>query len=450
MIKIKLIIQLYINDIRHNMFNIKSKDDILINSLFILSLVYAFLFLAFKNELKVVFILSGLMVFYYIFQYKKKLFNTTPFYFLLMAIFIAMLTWILAKLQVPEIATNSPEIENLLDKFVFILFAIILFGNKNKTFIFWGVAALGAFLLPWLVGGGFEEIKLAILEKHRTGFGRHIITMGMIYSVIFIASLIFFHRFVYNSNKILNWLLWIAILTISILGIYSSQTRAIYLGLALIWFLVLIFIIYLFFTSRDKNRFIIVYFTILSTFFIIFGLLLLYYGAFDFLIKRATQEQSVISYLLAGEFDKIPKNSSGLRIHFWIDAWSWIVERPWTGWGKDGNISVHKEAGNFFGSRHFITIHNDILDILLQYGILGLLLFISLIVWLSNGVYKAWKNSTIEFDLILFYTLFLIFFLFNGMFLSTLFFHDTIFLWNIILAGYLGFIIKDKYINKLK
>src|SRR5690554_7221670 len=43
-----------------------------------------------------------------------------------------------------------------------------------------------------------------------------------------------------------------------------------------------------------------------------------------------------------------------LRIHFWIEAYHWILERPWTGWGAEANKDMHLLAGNYFGNRPFI------------------------------------------------------------------------------------------------
>src|SRR5690554_7630170 len=81
-----------------------------------------------------------------------------------------------------------------------------------------------------------------------------------------------------------------------------------------------------------------------------------------------------------------------LRIHFWIEAYHWILERPWTGWGAEANKDMHLLAGNYFGNRPFITVHNDLLDILLAYGLLGAIFYTSLITWLTKETYLIWKD----------------------------------------------------------
>lgn len=414
--------------------------------LFILSLVYVFFSLGLERNFREFSYILYFLTIVFTAKFHSHLFKTTPFYFLVCAILIAITTWILTSWQIPNIGSSSPRLGDIVDKFAFLPLAVLLMGNTQKTFLFWLVAATGAVLTPWFAGNGFTEIKAAY-NGLRTGFGGHIITMGIVYSTIAIACLVFYKRFFYHTKKPWGYILWFLLLSCTCFGIYASQTRSVYLGIFTIYALSSITILYLALNSWRTYRPTTLFFILTSTIFITIAYVLQSQGFFDSLIAKVEHEESVFWLLLSGNLEAIPNNSSGLRIHFWIEAYQWILERPWTGWGAEANKDMHLSAGNYFGNRPFITVHNDLLDILLAYGLLGAIFYISLITWLTKETYLIWKKELIGTDLFVFFLLFLLFFLLNGTFMSLLFFRETVFLWNVVLAGFLGFILKHKYIK---
>jgi len=421
-------------------------EKLALKILFLLSLIYVFFSLGLERSFREFSYLLFILIIAYTIKYQRQLFKTPPFYFLIAATLIAVITWLLTFWQVPNIGSSSPRLGDILDKFSFLPLAVLLMGNTKRTFVFWIVAAIGALLTPWFSGNGLTEIKAAY-NGLRTGFGGHIITMGIVYSTIAIACLVFYKRFFYHTKKPWGYILWFLLLACTCFGIYASQTRSIYLGIFTLYALSSITILYLALNSWRTYRSTTLFFILTSAIFITIAYVLQSQGFFDPLIAKIEHEESVFWLLLSGNLDAIPKNSSGLRIHFWIEAYHWILERPWTGWGAEANKDMHLLAGNYFGNRPFITVHNDLLDILLAYGLLGAIFYTSLITWLTKETYLIWKKGLIGTDLFVFFLLFLLFFLLNGIFMSLLFFRETVFLWNVVLAGFLGFILKHKYIK---
>lgn len=417
--------------------------------LFALAILYAFFGLAFESGGRVVLILLCLILFITCATYNRKAFKQPVLLFIPIAIFIGMTTWLLTNLQVPDIAAQSPRLGGILDKLSFIPLAFVLANAKNRIYLFWGAAICAALAMPWLKGSGLSEIMQA-LNGRRSGLGGHIITMGIIYTIIAFSCLVFFNRFCLNNNQLWRWPIWLALLAASFFGIIASQTRAIYLGIALIY--TLFFILIITWSIRDwkRNKANATYFITISLVLLVITLTLQHYNYFDALIKKVNSEQSVLWLLITGNIQDIPRNSSGLRIYFWVDAYNWILERPWTGWGESANKHLHAAAGNYFGQRIFHSIHNDIFEITLSHGLLGLGFYCVLTTWLYRKVLNAWKDQRIKNDSFIFFNIFIIFFIFNGQFMSLFYFHETIYLWNIIMASYLAKIINYGQIQEVK
>lgn len=402
--------------------------------IFILFFIYAITTIPYDSFSRIPLLLGCLLLIVYCIKYHKEYFFSSSFIFIIAAVLVSLLTWITTNLQIPETAPTSPRLGGILSKLAFIPIAFILAKNNKRIQYFILAAIIGTLASNWLVEDGFNEILLA-LDGKRTGLGGHIITMGIIYSTLLFACLIYFKRF--RSNK-LHICLWVLLIIYSCFGIIASQTRAIYLGLALIYSLFFFLIIYLSVVSWKKNKNLVFYFLFISIVSTLVVFIFYNFNFFDSILNKASREQSVFWFFISGNFDQIPKNSAGFRIHFWIDAYQWIIERPWTGWGEGANKHLHEQAGNFFGNRIFHSIHNDILEILLSHGIFGLMLYVSLTIWLYLRVYRNWKNKIIQNDTFIFFNAFLIFFIFNGIFMSLFYFKETISLWNIVLACYLA------------
>lgn len=421
-----------------------SAEKLTSSLLYILILIYVFTCISYYSFSGSVQHLITIVFVFYALRFKTEYFKSTTLYFIVISLLLACITWLLAKIQLPDLARSSPRIYTVLGKLAFIPIAFVLMENINRIKFFYLIFFLSIMISPILVHGGFSEFVFALKGK-RTGLSGHIITMGIIYSMMLFACLVFFKRYVLSSKNIAIWLLWFLVVVFSVFGIFASQTRSVYIGLLLIYGLYAGWVTMAVIFNRDKYRQEFIYFVCVTLFLIIVYMLAVKLGYYELVVNKINKESSVVSLLLAGEIDKIPKNSLGFRIHFWQEAYAWILERPLFGWGDNANSALHAKAGNVFGNRYFITVHNDIFEVLLAYGVAGLLLHLSIIVWCYCVVLKAWKTKILPNDMFVFFNIFYLFFLFNGMFMSLFYFKESLLLWNVVIAGYIGYVFSNKF-----
>lgn len=407
--------------------------------------LYALLFLLDQSIFKAAVKIFPLAVFVSVILYAKYYLRSSVFAFTVWAIATPLLSWLFMKLDNPELAFRSPNIKPVLDNFLFIPIGLVLLGDKPRTFAFWGAAVVSAFALPWVVGDGLIEWE-RFLNGIRTGFGGHEITMGMVYANILIGLLVFFRRiFGVNKYRALVVALWCTTILLATICIIASQTRAIYLGLAaslFIWFALSA----LLGTEPLLQLFKRLVLGVGFVFVVLFGSYKL--GLIDDLVHKVSTENNISSALIDLNLDEIPRNSSGLRIHFWVDAWDEAIKRPLFGWDRDTSKRLHVEAGEYFRRGvPFQSVHNDFLQLFLEYGLFGVCLFLGVLLWVLHGLLRLWRAKALEFDVLVFIVLSLSFFLINGLFMSTWFFMESKFLWNVIMGGATGFLFRSIYLE---
>lgn len=410
--------------------------------------LYALLFLLDQSLFKAAVKVFPLVVFVAVFWFAKYYFRTAAFFLVVYAVFTPLLAWFFMAQDYPEIAFSSPNVKPVLDNFLFVPMALVLLGDKVKTYLFWVLAGLSSFLVPWVGGDGLLEWE-RLLNGVRTGFGGHIITMGMVYAVVLMGLLVFCKDF-FKAKKLRTLFIvaWFFFLFLSIVGVIASQSRAVYLGLFVslaVWVVAFIFL-------SNKNR-------IERLRASLFGLCILFsllwagytLGLFDSIKQRVSAEHGVYSSLLSGQINKIPKNSAGLRVHFWQEAVQWSKERPLFGWDRDISKRINKQAGNyFFKGVPFQSMHNDFLELLVTYGIFGVFLFVAVLMWVLLGLTKLQRKKRIDSNVFLFMLCFLSFFVVNGLFMSTWFFMESKFIWNIVMAGGVGYLFKSVYLEAVE
>lgn len=107
----------------------------------------------------------------------------------------------------------------------------------------------------------------------------------------------------------------------------------------------------------------------------------------DNMRHRLTSETDVYSSLVKGDLENIKYNSAGARIHMWKFALDTIAERPLLGHGP--YIKHLIDASQL--KVKFGHIHNLYLEIAMRYGVAGLLLFLSMIIWLLYRLFIYWQ-----------------------------------------------------------
>ena len=108
--------------------------------------------------------------------------------------------------------------------------------------------------------------------------------------------------------------------------------------------------------------------------------------------NRVTNETAAYETIAAGELDEIPYSSVGLRIYMWrhaIDMWQ---QKPWLGWGAGSSAWAMDQATdkNIHPFPHF---HSGYLDVLVQFGIVGILLFTATIILILISLWRIYQQK---------------------------------------------------------
>lgn len=135
------------------------------------------------------------------------------------------------------------------------------------------------------------------------------------------------------------------------------------------------------------------------------GLLLL--GLFVFnagpLIDRLSQEQAALSGVLSGEADYSAESSLSQRWHaqrFGFEAW---LERPLFGWGPGSSHALLAASADpalqADGGGALTHLHNTYLEVLVQLGLVGLMLWCGIFICLFVSVVTAWRKDRLSPDM---------------------------------------------------
>lgn len=412
-------------------------------ALVLLALLIVGLELAFSSSIRAitaVFYLLGLATW---FIYGGALRASLATTLLVAAFLVALTSWLGMRLHYPELAHTSLRAEGVLNKFVFLLFAFLLAGRVRNVFMLWAVALLAVVTYPWTNGEGWSEVT-AMLSDRRAGMGTNPLRSGLIWGTVFLGLCCFSYRFIFRPEfSIFRSLIWFALTVAALLVALAAQTRAVYAGLAVVAVVAVAALAVGALTHANKKA---ARRTLLGVLGMLIVLLALAVQSpyMERTVERTQNEMEVIQQIARGELGSLPRSNIGLRIYFWQDAASWIAERPIIGWDYRASRVLHEQAGNQFGRRYFHTIHNDYVDILLSFGLLGGVLFAALFGWLSVGSYRAWRAGLMPADFAIFYVCFVVFFSVNSLFMSLLFVHDSIYLFNIMMAGFASFILRHR------
>jgi O-antigen ligase len=120
------------------------------------------------------------------------------------------------------------------------------------------------------------------------------------------------------------------------------------------------------------------------------------------MLERVTAEFDTARALVQGEVGYVPDSSFSQRWHaqrFGLDLWQ---ERPWLGWGP-GSAKVLLKASDdpsvmLTGYGPMEHLHNTYLEVLVQLGVVGLLLWLALLGALWRSVQVACTAGSVDAD----------------------------------------------------
>lgn len=321
---------------------------------------------------------------------RRHIFKDKMLITLFLALILQVLSWINATIQIPQLAQPTPDLGNLANMFFFVFIAYWLKGQRKSVYLLWFLMLIGFILSFYIHSNNFIQDLMNGSHGQRIDFNVNNAQHPALWSGIAFLLLSYFsikHIYLaFQSNKTRKHLLISIFLTIFnlffIFIIFATQTRQIFLGLIiasivgpisyvliqknrpswkLIWSLILISVIALFAISNIPS-----------------------------LERRTVNEENTYEALLSGDINKVPYNSSGIRINIWYEALGWIKERPILGSDQDVrddviSLSTHipKHIRNTINH-----LHNSFVEITLSYGILGLAIILFMFYWLLHSTAK--------------------------------------------------------------
>lgn len=329
---------------------------------------------------------------------------------------------------------TAPRIDLLSKWFLFLFFVLWLPRISFGVPLIWTTSIIGFLLMPWTNGLGITELELAI-DNRRIDVG----TMNaqhaaMLAGIMLLGSLALFVKSFTTKTykKTLTGIAFCASV-MSIALLYATQTRGVWLGVAIASISLIILYFYLSAKSNSINassRLLVpaIVVIVVTTFLIALN---------SNVSNRISKESDSLVLALQGKIEEMPLDSTGIRLRSWYFAGPFLAEKPWFGWGPDGSKLIMQESAALPPELkpQFGHLHNTYLDITAQFGILGLALYASLLGWLILRLIKAFKSNAISLSVFLFGFSFFIYWTIVNIFESYMLFSSGKYAFTIVCAG---------------
>ncbi|KHT43137.1 hypothetical protein RJ47_12570 [Vibrio sinaloensis] len=372
----------------------KSKMDSFVNSqryslfMFAVCILYtltALPRLGISDILKNIIIFGSLPYLYFNF----KSFDKKIFWIILVAILIQVTSWINSLIVVPDIAKSRPNLNPLSSIFMFVLFALWINNTKERRLLLYS-SLIVSFVLTALYDNYLNgSIHLGLLGE-RIDYGMHNAQFtAMLATVVALLTLYIIKDI---SNDITSqtpkayWALACTIILFCLFSIYATQARQVWLA-----FVVIAFLTPLITYKKSNYKKIALFYLTLSAFIIIFFQV-------PSIKERLLKESYVIDAVLSGDLTGIPILSVTFRLLSWIEASKWFIEHPILGTDFNSISYVIREAQIFKGTDlvRFGHLHSSYFEILVAYGLIGLLFYIYFYKHLINNIVNSGEKLAIS------------------------------------------------------
>lgn len=284
-------------------------------------------------------------------------------------------------------------------------------GTKESLLRILGISLIGFIVL---LGIGFDTRILADYGRGlRVGFGINPQHFALYTTTALCGCLFLARDFWGTSYKHFRILLWTVLIYLFFELIIRSQTRTIWVAIVVIlifYGIVSLLSIHKRSKLRGRKR------VFLWTCGFLFALFLVFQGVHfhsDTINKRLSMEYAAANELFFSDSDNITAESLfGVR----ATLWKWSIEkiryRPFTGWKIDDTSKdyIGQSVKTDESISHFSHVHNSYLEILLNQGMIGLLLYLFFPVYVFYSVIMRFKQGEIPYRLFLFFCSFIILF----------------------------------------
>lgn len=351
----------------------KSKMDSFVNSqryslfMFAVCILYtltALPRLGISDLLKNMIIFGSLPYLYFNFNsFDKKI-----FWLILFAMLIQVISWVNSAVSIPEIAKSRPNLNPLSSIFLFVLVSIWINKEKWRRQLLFLTLIL-SFIFTAIYDSILNNTISLGLSGERIDFGMHNSQFtSMLSAVIIMLSTYLLYEWKKQSTQksyTIACFFFFAIIVLSGFSLLASQSRQVWLALV---FVVAISPTVIF-SKSDLTKVILIYLVVVLS---LYALLQV-----DTISQRVFKESNVLTLLFNGEFDNIPMTSIGIRVNSWVEATKWIIDRPILGSDFNAIPYVIRTSDLFIqaGLTGFGHLHNTYLEVLVSYGIFGIIFY---------------------------------------------------------------------------
>lgn len=322
----------------------------------------------------------------------------------------ALATWTLlrtalATLEAPQHAElHVKDAARILYLCGFVAVAWALRADHQRILRFFALAALGFILARlWHVDWQFDYPKP--WWQMRLGLGLETIGMGYYAGTLLLGLLIYAPRILARARRPLvlagATLLLTALAAASLQWVILSQSRAAWLAL-----LPLLAVATLFVAHHAWRRGGVGALGLLGAPLCLLALLLAFNA--PTLLERLSQERHTIEYLLDGNLDAISsadergwKHSLGTRITMLEAGYRHWLEAPLAGKGPAAT-KLTLRASDDRVLPQYNDYHNVPLDMLVRFGVIGLLLLLLCVTYTVSAARQAWRSGALPADTLLF------------------------------------------------
>jgi O-antigen ligase len=162
-------------------------------------------------------------------------------------------------------------------------------------------------------------------------------------------------------------------------------------------------------------------------------------------------EKEAIMAVASLNFDEVPYSSFGIRLHSWVAATDFIKKKPLLGWGSNGRGLVMEYTTWLPDSiGDFGHLHNSYMEILVNYGIVGLIFYFSIWIVIGKMLFKQIREGNTKKAVGYLFATIMCFWGVMNCFESFQNFWTGIFYFNIFMAGILSKIWRASYPLNIK
>lgn len=311
--------------------------------------------------------------------------------------------------------SNFERMDGLVNWLHIILYIIVLLGifkNKEQWHSFFKISLISA-LISALIALGQRFGWSFVMAS--AGGARLTALMG---NAAYLASYLMLHIFIVIYLLKIEWkkVIWryfyLFSLILFVFILISTETRGAFLGLLV--FAVLFSLGYLWLQRKNRAK---LYYVVLVLLIAIFTFVTLLFTQ-----KQATWVQGVSLFNKIANIS-LSDTTAQSRLMIWRNSLEGVKEKPIFGWGEENFIYVFNkyfpiEIFHDTGSEvWFDRPHNILVQHLVQGGVVGLLLYLSVFFYLIFLLYKKYLQDKNEWFFSLFWVSFLLSFLVHDLFI---------------------------------